>query len=136
MKGWELGLKFRFAGGAPYTPFDLEASRLNYLSLGRGVLDLTKLNSERLRPFHQFDFRVDKKWNYRRLTFDLYVDLQNAFLVKTPSLPTYLFERNDDKTYKTTDGQSVQPDGSNAIPLLLKSDDPFFVPTIGFILEF
>lgn len=28
-RNWELGLKFRYQGGAPYTPFDEAASRLN-----------------------------------------------------------------------------------------------------------
>lgn len=135
-KGWELGLKFRLAGGAPYTPFDPVASRANYLSLGTGVRDLTKLNSERLGLFNQFDLRVDKKWNYRRFTLDLYLDFQNLFMVKTPSLPNYTFDRNENGSYVTTDGQPVKPDGSNAVPLILKNDDPFFVPTIGFSIEF
>ena len=30
----------------------------------------------------------------------------------------------------------VLPDGSNAVPLLLEDEDPFFVPTLGFIMEF
>lgn len=135
-KGWELGLKFRYNGGAPYTPFDLDASRANYLSLGTGVLDFSRLNAERLEPFNQFDLRVDKKWNYKKVTLDLYLDLQNLFVSKTPSAPSYTFERNEDGSYKTTDGQPIRQDGANAIPLILKNDDPFFVPTVGFILEF
>lgn len=135
-KGWELGLKFRYAGGAPYTPFDLDASRLNYLSLGTGITDVNQLNSLRLNSFNQLDIRVDKKWNYRRFTLDLYLDVQNAFLTPTPSLPSYTFQRNTDGSYQTTNGLPVSADGSNAIPLILKSSDPFFVPTIGFIVEF
>lgn len=135
-KGWELGLKFRYAGGAPYTPFDMNASQLNYLSLGTGVPDVSRLNSERLAGFNQFDFRIDKKWNYRQFTFDLYLDVQNAFMSKTPSVPAYTFDRNEDGTYRTDDGGPVLPDGSNAVPLLLEDEDPFFVPTLGFIMEF
>lgn len=135
-RGWEVGLKFRYAGGAPYTPFDMEASRLNYLSLGTGVQDLSRINSVRLKSFNQFDFRIDKKWNYRKFTFDLYFDVQNAFMSKTPATPDYTFQRNDDGSYQTTDNGPLKPDGSNAIPLLLEDDDPFFVPTLGFIAEF
>ena len=29
-KDWQLGLKYRFAGGVPYTPWDLQASQMNY----------------------------------------------------------------------------------------------------------
>lgn len=135
-KGWELGLKFRYAGGAPFTPLDLEASRLNYLSLGTGVRDTQSLNSQRLDPFSQVDLRVDKKWNYRRFTFNLYLDVQNLFLSKTPGAVEYTFERNANGSYKTTDGESIKADGANAIPVLLQINDPFFVPTIGFIVEF
>ncbi|HET9486013.1 MAG TPA: TonB-dependent receptor, partial [Chryseosolibacter sp.] len=135
-RGWEIGLKFRYAGGAPYTPLDLEASRVNYLSLGTGVPDVTRINSQRLESFNQFDFRIDKKWNYRQWTFDLYLDVQNAFMSKTPATPDYTFARNEDGSYKTNDNGPLNPDGSNAIPLLLEDDDPFFVPTLGFIVEF
>lgn len=135
-RGWELGLKYRYAGPAPFTPLDLDASRLNYLSQGVGIPDLTRLNSERLGAFNQVDLRVDKKWNYRRFTFDLFLDIQNVLASVTPQPPDYTFERNTDGSYQTTDGQPIQPNGSNAIPLLLMDEDPFFVPTIGFIIEF
>ena len=134
--GWELGLKFRYAGGAPYTPFDPVASRINYVSLGRGVPDLSRLNAKRLGSFNQIDLRLDKKWNYRRFTFDLFLDVQNIIMTVNPSTPTYTFERNEDGSYSTTDGGPLKPDGSNAIPILLEDEDPFFVPTIGFIMEF
>lgn len=136
-KGWELGIKYRYAGGAPYTPFDLNASQINYLTLGRGVPDYSQLNSQRLSAFNQFDFRLDKKINFRKTTLDLYLDVQNALLSKNPSFPEFTFKRNaDNSNWETTDGQAVRQDGSNAIPVLLSSEDALVVPTIGFILEF
>ncbi|GAB3226901.1 TonB-dependent receptor [Hymenobacter seoulensis] len=136
-KGWEMGFKYRFAGGSPYTPFDLEASQASYLAVGRGVLDYSQLNTVRLGSFQQFDFRLDKKFNWRRTSIDLFLDVQNAFLLKNPSLPSYTFQRTDDNTgFITTDGQPIRPDGSNAVPTLLQDDDPTVTPTIGFILEF
>ncbi|MCU0429198.1 MAG: TonB-dependent receptor [Cytophagaceae bacterium] len=136
-RGWEIGLKYRFAGGAPYTPFNELASRQNYLSLGTGILDVTQLNSLRLGSFNQFDFRIDKKWNFKRWTMDLYLDVTNALVFKNPAYPQYTFQRNEANTdFATVDGKPVNPDGSNAIPLLLVNDDPIPVPTIGFIIEF
>jgi hypothetical protein len=136
-KGWELGVKYRYAGGAPYTPFDLTASQFNYLTLGRGVPDYNQLNSLRLRAFNQFDFRLDKKINFRKTTLDLYLDVQNALLSKNPSFPEFTFKRTaDNSDWETTDGQAVKQDGSNATPILLNSADALVVPTIGFILEF
>jgi hypothetical protein len=38
-RNYELGVKFRYQGGAPYTPFDLNASQANYTALGTGIYD-------------------------------------------------------------------------------------------------
>jgi hypothetical protein len=136
-RNWEAGVKYRLAGGAPYTPFDRTASQLNYATLGTGILDYTRLNTERLIAFKQIDLRVDKKWNFKHTTLDLFIDVQNVFRFAGPSLPSYTFTRNADNTdFLTTDGQPLKQDGSNAIPLILQDDAPFFVPTIGFIFEF
>jgi hypothetical protein len=135
--GWEIGLKHRFAGGAPYTPFDSLASRSNYMSLGVGIQDLSQLNTIRLRAFNQTDLRVDKKWNYKKWTLDLYLDITNVLAVKNASFPNYTFARTpDNSAFATTDGQSVRMDGSNAIPLILSNNDATILPTIGFIIEF
>ncbi len=136
-RGWEMGIKYRLAGGAPYTPFDLAASQLNYVTLGTGILDYTKINTVRLDAFKQIDLRVDKKINFKHATLDLFLDVQNLFMFKTPSIPNYSFKRTADNTgFETTDGQPLKTNGSNGIPILLANDDPFFVPTIGFIFEF
>ncbi|MDW8295544.1 MAG: TonB-dependent receptor [Raineya sp.] len=136
-KGWEIGLKYRYQGGAPFTPFDLEASRRNYLSLGEGILDLSQYNTLRLGAFQSFDFRLDKKVNFRRWTLDLYLDVVNAFVLPSPAFPQYTFQRTDDNTgFATTDGQPIRIDGSNAIPVILENNDPTVLPTIGFIVEF
>lgn len=136
-RGWEIGLKYRFAGGVPYTPFDLISSQRNYASTGQGVLDFNQINTQRLDAFNQVDVRIDKKWNFKKFTFDLYFDFINAFLFKNPQFPRYTFTRNADNSgFATTDGKALKPDGSNATPLILSAGDPVIVPTIGFIVEF
>lgn len=136
-RNWEVGMKYRFAGGAPLTPFDLETSRQQYALTGVGLLDFTQLNSQRLRPFSQVDVRIDKKWNFKRSTFDLYFDLLNAFLTRNPAFPQYTFERTaDGSAFATTDGLPLMMNGANAIPLILSNEDVTFTPTIGFIVEF
>jgi hypothetical protein len=136
-RNWEFGTKYRFAGGAPTTPFDLTASQKNYGALGVGILDYSRLNSERLRPFSQLDVRIDKKWNFNRLTLDIFLDVANVLASKTPGYDRYTFQRNADNTgFATTDDGPLQDDGRNAIPLILKNDDGNLVPTLGFILEF
>ncbi|MEJ8804273.1 TonB-dependent receptor [Pontibacter sp. H249] len=136
-RNWEFGAKYRYAGGAPATPFNLEASQRNYASLGVGILDYTRLNSERLRAFNQLDVRIDKKWNFERITLDLFLDVANVLVSKTPGFDRYTFQRNADNTgFATTDNAPLRSDGSNAIPVILKNDDGNPVPTLGFIVEF
>ncbi|MCX6318268.1 MAG: TonB-dependent receptor [Bacteroidetes bacterium] len=136
-RNWELGLKFRYQGGAPITPFDETASRINYLSLGQGVLDYSRLNTTRLNAFHASDVRIDKKWNLRKITLDLFLDVTNWYLAKSPAQESYTFKRNATNTgFETTDGQPIKANGSNAIPVRLANDDAQATPSIGFIIEF
>lgn len=133
-KNWDVGVKYRIAGGQPYTPFDLDRSQASYLLTGRGVYDYNRLNSERLPLFQQLDLRVDKKINFKNSSLALFVDLQNAFLYKTPGLPKYTFERNAENTgFLTTDNLPIAQDGSNAIPVILDDRSATVVPAIGFI---
>ena len=78
---WQIGFKWRFVGGVPYTPIDLEASAnvLNWDYTGREILDYDRYNSERFQPFHQLDLRVDKEWFLDKLTLNLYFDIQNLY---------------------------------------------------------
>lgn len=136
-KNWKLGLKYRFAGGVPYTPYDLEASQQSYAFTGNGVLDFENVNSERLQAFNQLDFRIDKIVNLKRVSFDFYIDIQNLLAFKQESPPYYTFKRNEDNTgFATTDGQPLATDGSNAIPVLIENKSATVTPTIGIIFEF
>ncbi len=136
-RNWEMGLKYRFAGGSPYTPFDEAASRRNYLTFGTGILDFSQLNTRRLTAFNQLDFRIDKKWNFQRLTLDVFLDIQNLLAFKTTSYPSYTFKRTTDNTaFATTNDLPIQADGSNAIPLPLNNSSGNLLPSIGIILEF
>ena len=136
-RNWEIGLKFRYQGGSPYTPYDEAASKTNYLSLGEGVLNYNRLNDLRLASFNAADIRIDKKWNFRKATLDVFIDVSNFYLAKTYEAPRYTFKRTPgNKGFQTTDGRPIRQDGSNAIPLLLDENDALLTPTLGFIVEF
>ncbi len=136
-RNWELGLKFRYQGGAPFTAFDETQSRLNYLSQGVGTLNYRQLNNSRLTGFNSSDVRIDKKWNLRKITIDVFLDVTNWYVAKNPAIPEYTFKRNAANTaFATTDGLPIKADGSNAIPVRVKNDDPFVTPTLGVIFEF
>lgn len=136
-RNWEIGLKFRYQGAAPYTPYNLEQSQLNYLTLGTGVFNFNAINSLRLPAFHSGDLRIDKKWNYRNTTLDLFLDITNFYSSKSTGIPFYTFKRNADNTaFLSTNSNPVQQDGKNAIPILLDDSNGTLLPTIGIILEF
>ena len=85
----------------------------------------------------QLDFRIDKKFNFKQSSLSLFLDFQNILFYKTPYLPKFSFERTDDNSgFKTTDGQPIKTDGSNAIPIILEQESATIVPSIGFIFEF
>ena len=136
-KNWEIGAKFRYQGAAPYTPYDPVASRFSYQLLGVGVFDYTQLNRLRLPAFHAADLRIDKKWNYRKVTLDLFLDITNIYAAQAAGVPQYTFKRTDDNAaFATSDGLPLKADGSNAIPVFLENRDGRALPTIGLIVEF
>jgi CarboxypepD_reg-like domain/TonB-dependent Receptor Plug Domain len=133
----ELGLKFRYQGGAPYSPYDEAASQANFLSQGQGIFDYSKLNTLRLGGYNSSDVRIDKKWNFKKMTIDLFLDVANWYVAKNPAVPLFTFKRTADNTaFVTTDGQPIKINGSNGIPLKLSNDDAQVTPTLGFIVEF
>jgi len=73
---WQIGARFRLISGNPYTP-----------NLG-GIFDAAQggydpvpgpRNSGRLPAFHQLDIRVDKRWIYRRISINAYLDILNIY---------------------------------------------------------
>ena len=101
------------------------------------MLDNSQTNTLRLSNFSQLDLRLDKKWNFRRTTFDVFVDIQNLLNTVNPAPPNYTFQRTaDGKAFATTDGQPLRTDGGNAVPLLLENTEGALLPSIGLIWEF
>jgi hypothetical protein len=136
-KNWEVGLKYRYQGAAPYTPYNEPASRANYLTIGTGIFDYSKINTMRLSAFNSADIRVDKKWNFKKTTLDFYIDITNFYGSEAKEADLYTFKRNQANTaFVTTDGKPVMADGSNAIPVYLKNSQSTILPTIGLIVEF
>ncbi len=136
-KNWQIGVKYRLAGGTPYTPFNLTASQQNYVVTGSGTLDFDQLNQNRLNSFSQVDLRIDKIANFKKFSMTFFIDIQNLFATAQQGTPYYSFKRKDDNSgFETTDGLALQSDGSNAIPLLLENTSKNVTPTLGLIFEF
>jgi hypothetical protein len=107
------------------------------MTQGAGIFDYTQLNTRRLRSFHSSDVRIDKKYNLKSTTIDVFLDVTNWYIAAADAVPYFAFKRTDDnKGFATTDGKPIQTNGSNGIPVLLNNDKPSVTPTIGFIVEF
>jgi len=77
-KDWEAGLKWRFQSGLPFTPFNDNSSLvLNWERNGRGIPDYTRLNTFRTTASNIIDFRIDKKWFFKKWDLNVYFDVQN-----------------------------------------------------------
>lgn len=134
---WDFGMKYRHAGGNPYTPFDMIASQQNYMLLGQGILDYSLLNKNRLSNYNQLDIRIDKKFNFKSTSLSVYLDIENLLVQKNESNPNFTFKRNETNTgFLTTDNQPIATDGSNAIPVILYNKTGHPLPSIGLIFEF
>jgi len=132
-KGWELGMRWLFSGGSPYTPYDIETSSLisNWNINGVGLLDYSRLNTEREASFHQLNVRLDKKLFLDKFNMNFYLDIQNLYGYKTKVAPILLVETdaagapvidpNDPTRYKTK---------------LIENTSGIVQPTIGIIVEF
>ena len=145
-RNWELGIRFRYQGRAPYTPYDTALSKQYYLFTGEAVSDFSRTNTLFLRAFNAADIRIDKKWNFKKWTLDLYLDIQNCYKSKNPSRPDFTLKRNADNSIATYSGAPYQPGSfsdpslpnnrADAIPVLLTNETGTLLPTIGFEIGF
>jgi len=65
---WEASFKFRFATGNPYTPYEND-----------GTQSVARYLSERFKPLHSLDVRVDRRWNFEGWALITYLDIQNIY---------------------------------------------------------
>lgn len=65
---WESSMKFRYASGKPYTPFD-----------DNGLQNVSELYTKRLRSTHSLDIRVDRRWIFKNWTLVTYLDIENIY---------------------------------------------------------
>ncbi|MBM4168688.1 MAG: hypothetical protein FJ215_05975 [Ignavibacteria bacterium] len=87
----EVSLRWRYAGGNPYTPIDESLSRL----LGREVMDLNRINSSRFPAYHRLDVRTDYRFSLASLQWVAYMDLQNTYNQK--NVYHYIWNKRDQK---------------------------------------
>ena len=139
-KNWEVGIRFRYQGETPATPYNDNFSLESYPFTNAAVLDYSRVNSERLAAFNAADLRIDKKWNFKKWTLDLFLDIQNVYNSQNPTQSGWTLKRNTDNSIATRDGTVYNPSTSagrqNAIPAILPNTSGSRLPSIGFVIEF
>lgn len=133
-KNWETGLKWRYLGGSPYTPYNLEKSSIKdaYDAIGGLYYDYSQFNEARLSSYQQLDLRIDKTYYLKKWSMNFYIDIQNVLNFKVKRADTYIPELGADGKPIVVSGtpdryklKKIKTDGSGTI-----------LPTIGVILDF
>lgn len=88
---WEFSMRWVYAGGRPYTPFDVSKS----IELNRGILDNSKINTERLPSYHSLNVRVDRRFNFVNTNLIFYLSVWNIYNRK--NIASYFWNQNEKK---------------------------------------
>lgn len=120
---WETGLRYRFAGKTPFVPVNQPETLNVYPEI---VLDYNRLGQEKLNNFSQLDVRLDKKWNFKKFAFNVYIDVKNILFQQIPEQNSFNLNR-DPQT-----GAIINP----RTLIEVKPTESTPIPNIGLILDF
>ncbi|MGD2035053.1 MAG: TonB-dependent receptor, partial [Bacteroidales bacterium] len=136
-RSWYFGVKWRFVGGAPYTPYDEEKSSIReaWDAQGGPYPDYSNYNELRLDAFHQLDIRVDKQYFFNKWSINFYVDIQNVYNFKGDEPDMLVRKSFVDPSY---DDVFVDENGVERYELerITSEGRGTILPTVGVIIEF
>ncbi|MGA3014895.1 MAG: TonB-dependent receptor [Bacteroidales bacterium] len=107
---WEIGMKWRYVGGSPYTPYyENKSSIVSAWNVqGQGYLDYSRFNSLRLKAFNQLDLRIDKGFYFKKWSLMLYIDVQNVLGTKADQPDILVNTQPDGSVIKYTDDKGIE----------------------------
>jgi outer membrane receptor protein involved in Fe transport len=101
-RNWQTGVRLRYVTGNPNSP------RLGYLGtqyefnsdFGEYAPLQGAFHSERMGPFAQIDFRIDKRWDFKKWALSTYLDVQNLnyFVYNSPEMYIYSYDDSERKS--------------------------------------
>ena len=106
-----------------YVPVDKNATLAAYPEV---VLDYTQLGNVKLNPFNLADIRFDKKWNFKRYSFNFYIEIQNFLAQSIPLPEEYGLNR-------TEDGNLILP--LNLVEVNTGENNNIPIPSFGFVVD-
>lgn len=139
-KNWNVAMRWRYVGGAPYTPIDPESAIKTVWDINKQpLLDYTRFNSERLPDSHQLDIRIDKEFYFKKWVLNLYADVQNVYNFKTKGVPIYT--NLESSPTQDANGNLIylpQTDPNDPAKYELRTIDNLggtILPTVGIIIK-
>ena len=105
-------------------PVDLDASLAIYPEI---ILDYNRLGSAKLDPFNLADVRFDKKWNFKRYSFNFYFEIQNFLAQSIPRPEEFGLNRNEN-------GELISPNSLVRVDTDENNNIP--IPTFGLVFDF
>lgn len=133
-KNWDLGLKWRYAAGGPYTPYDVEtSSRIDaWDARHQPYYDYSRFNTGRLPAFHQLDLRVDRSFFFKKWTLILYADVQNIYNYKALGPDVLVPVENTDGSYR----KDPEREGFYQMRHIRNELGGTVLPSVGVIIDF
>ena len=113
----------RYLGNTPYAPVDQQATLATYPVI---IKDYSQQGSVELPAFNQTDIRIDKKWNFKNWTLDVFLEVLNVFNQTNPSEPAFGLVRDDV-------GNVIQPRQLKEVESVGNSSP---LPSIGIVIDF
>ncbi|NPD45323.1 MULTISPECIES: TonB-dependent receptor [unclassified Lentimicrobium] len=131
-KNWRAGFKWRYVGGLPYTPYDLETSANveAWDARGQAYYNYGEINTLRYDPFHQLDLRIDKNYFFDNWSLMVYLDIQNVYNFKVAGQDYVIREKNPDGSYMTTNN------GQDYVLQSVANESGTVLPTVGIMVKF
>ena len=132
-KGWNFSARWRFSGGAPYSPIDedLSTNREAWNITNQYYVDYKRFNSLRLSSNHSLDIRIDKEIYFKKWVLNFYADVQNAYNFQSESVPIY--------TNKDVNGNVLEDPGGDPTKQglrILDNRSGTVLPAVGVIVKF
>ncbi len=121
-KNWEIAARYRFAGNTPFVPVNEAETLQNYPQV---IFDYNRLGTQKLPIFSQLDMRNDKKWNFKKFSFNVFIEAENVLGQTIPQTPEYGLGRDNS-------GSIINPRSL----VMLQNTNNQVRPSLGIVIDF